>query len=59
MVRLKETHSKVWCSVLLIKTLLSRNNIQLSPKGEVNSGGYVVVQFLLWNNLFLNWDKIV
>ena len=20
---------------------------------------YVVVQFLLWNNLFLNWDKIV
>ena len=22
-------------------------------------GGYVVVQFLLWNNLFLNWDKIV
>ena len=21
--------------------------------------GYVVVQFLLWNNLFLNWDKIV
>ena len=20
---------------------------------------YVVVQFLLWNNFFLNWDKIV
>ena len=20
---------------------------------------FVVVQFLLWNNLFLNWDKIV
>ena len=20
---------------------------------------YVVVQFLLWNNLLLNWDKIV
>ena len=36
-----------------------QNNIQLSPEGEVNSGGYVVVQFLLWNNLFLNWDKIV
>ena len=24
-----------------------------------SQSGYVVVQFLLWNNLFLNWDKIV
>ena len=31
----------------------------ISIKRQTVAYIYVVVQFLLWNNLFLNWDKIV
>ena len=39
-----------------VSNLFSKYGGQVSSQG---CHGYVVVQFLLWNNLFLNWDKIV
>ena len=45
------------CSLAILVTI--SDELTMTEMKIELFGVYVVVQFLLWNNLFLNWDKIV